>query len=212
MIDSDLKRTTLANYETNVTRPDLEMLLKISKFYGVTVDNILAGELEPNNTPLPQNGAVIPVDLGDTFIMNVPLVPIPAYAGYLSKYDAPDYIEDLPKIPWIVDKEHKGRYLTFEVKNDSMSDGTNESYLQGDYILVREIPRQYWRDKLHYKKWDFVVHVRGENVLLKKIIAHDTKEGKILLHSLNPEYSDTWVNLDDVAQLFNVVRVMRKKQ
>ena len=39
-----------------------------------------------------------------------------------------------------------------------MNDGTEESYLEGDRLLCREIYSQYWvESKLHYTKWDFVI-------------------------------------------------------
>ena len=41
-------------------------------------------------------------------IMQVPLVNQYAYAGYLSGFADNEYIENLPKIPFILDKEYRG--------------------------------------------------------------------------------------------------------
>lgn len=151
------------------------------------------------------------IDLGDRIILNVPLVNQYAYAGYLSGFGDNEYVEALPTTPFIVDKEPKGKYIAFEVRGDSMDDGTSSSYINGDILLCREIKRELWQSKLHIKKWDFVIVHRTKGIVVKQIKDHNTGNGHIMLHSLNPEYDDFTVKMDDVLQLFNVVQVMRKK-
>lgn len=148
---------------------------------------------------------------GDIFIMEVPLVNQYAYAGYLRGYSDAEYLGSLPKIPWLVEKEYKGNYCSFEVRGDSMRDGTGDEYREGDKVLCREIIKDHWRDKLHIRKWDFIIVHKTEGILLKKIIDHDTGKGILKLHSLNDQYEDFEINLKDVAQIFNVVQVARKK-
>ena len=152
-----------------------------------------------------------PVNLGEKAIMYVPLVNKYAYAGYLSGFGDGEYIQSLPTLPMIADREGRGVYMAFEVRGDSMDDGTRHSYEQGDLIICREIARHHWANKLHIAKYDFVVVHRTEGILLKKIIHHDTKAGTLTLHSLNTLYDDISVSLDDVAQIFNVIKVEREK-
>jgi phage repressor protein C with HTH and peptisase S24 domain len=151
------------------------------------------------------------VNLAEKTIMYVPLVNKYAYAGYLSGFGDAEYIGSLPAIPMIADREGRGNYVAFEVKGDSMDDGTRNSYEQGDIIICRQIAPHHWQSKLHIHKYDFVVVHRTDGVLLKKIVAHDTAAGTLTLHSLNPLYDDFTVALDDVAQLFNVIKVEREK-
>lgn len=68
-----------------------------------------------------------------------------------------------------------------------------------------------WQSKLHIHKYDFIIVHRTEGILLKKIIKHDTTDGVITLHSLNALYDDFAINLNDVAQIFNVIKVEREK-
>lgn len=143
-------------------------------------------------------------------LMYVPLVNQYAYAGYLSGSGDPDYVDSLPLIPWLVDKEYKGNYLCFEVSGDSMNDGTIEGYKHGDVVLVREISPDYWKSPLHIKDWDFIV-AHDESIVLKKIIAHDTEKGTITLHSLNQIFEDFTINLNEVRKLFNVIKHVRNK-
>lgn len=151
------------------------------------------------------------LDMGDKEVMNVPFVNQYAYAGYLDGYFDEGYIETLPKVPWIVDKEHKGKYISIEVKGDSMDDGSRDSYIEGDILLCREIKHDLWRSRLHIKKWDFVIVHKTKGITIKKITEHNLEQGTLNLHPLNEEYKDFEVQLNDVRQIFNVVQVKRKK-
>ena len=152
-----------------------------------------------------------PVNLAEKAIMYVPLVNKYAYAGYLSGFGDAEFLQSLPTIPMIADREGRGTYMAFEVKGDSMDDGSRNSYEHGDIIIGRQIAQHHWQNKLHINKYDFVIVHRTEGVLLKKIIKHDTVKGTLTLHSLNTLYDDFVVNIDDVAQIFNVIKVEREK-
>ena len=93
-----------------------------------------------------------------------------------------------------------------------MNDGTEESYLEGDRLLCREIKRELWIDsKLHIRKWDFVI-VHKEGVLIKRIVEHNVENGTITVHSLNPIYPDKVISLAEVYQIFNVIEFLRPKR
>jgi len=147
----------------------------------------------------------------DNNIMYVPLVNQYAYAGYLSGYGDPEYVEELPKIPFIADKEYKGEYLCFEAKGDSMDDGTDEAIKERDILLCRNVRKDYWKSKLHINKWDFVIVHKEIGIVTKRIIKHDVENGIITLHSLNDYYEDFDVHLKDVSQILNIVDIQRKK-
>ncbi len=151
------------------------------------------------------------VNFGEQLLMYVPLVNQYAYAGYLSGYADEEYVERLPKVPFLVDREYKGTYRCFEVRGDSMDDGSVDSYLPGDKVLGRQIAQQHWRNKLHIRKWDFIIVHKTEGILIKKILDHQTEDGLLKLHSLNPLYEDTTIHLKDVVEIYNVVQVARKK-
>ncbi|NDW10077.1 S24 family peptidase [Dysgonomonas sp. 520] len=150
--------------------------------------------------------------ISDSNIKFIPLVSQYAYAGYLSGYADNEYQETLPKVPVLVDHELKGRYVMFEVKGDSMNDGSDQSILEGDRLLGREIRSDLWKYKLHINKWDFIIVHRTDGILVKRITHHDTEQCTITLHSLNPEYEDRIVHLNDVAQIFNVIEVHRNRR
>lgn len=145
-------------------------------------------------------------------IVFAPLVSQYAYAGYLSGYADEEYIEGLPVVPFFADHEAKGNYVAFEVRGDSMDDGTDEGYMEGDRVLGREIPPDLWvSSKLHIRKWDFII-VHTEGILIKRIIAHDVDKHLITIHSLNDMYEDKVLDLKDVRKIFNVIELQRPKR
>ena len=146
---------------------------------------------------------------------NFPFVSQKAYAGYLSGYADAEYVETLPTVAFPVDHTPQGNYLVFEVKGDSMNDGSYDSYLDGDLVLCREIQIDLWKDsKLHFDKWDFVI-VHEDGIIIKRIIDHNVENHTITIHSLNPDkktYPDKEINLCEVRQILNVVNMMRPRK
>lgn len=140
--------------------------------------------------------------------VQVPLVPIRAKAGYLVGYGDDVYIQTLPTVPVITDRTFHGKYRCFEVEGDSMDDGTRNAICDRDVILGREVGRQLWSCKLHYKDWLFVI-VHQDGILIKQIVDHKVDEGIIICHSLNPLYGEDFeVRLDEVSELYNVIKIV----
>lgn len=153
------------------------------------------------------------VEFHPTRQAGIPLVSQYAQAGYLGGYCDPEYIDALPTIDFTPDREMTGNYLAFEVKGDSMDDGTKESYIEGEIVICREVEKNYWRDsRLFFNKRDFVI-VHKEGVLIKRIVAHDIDRHLITIHSLNPLYQDRIIDLSEVMQIFSIVesRVQRRR-
>ena len=175
---------------------------KVSEHFISTNDsNIIANKNTNEAVPLNQN-----------FIINVPLVNQYAQAGYICGFQDAAYIATLPTIPFIIDHEAKGNYVAFEVRGDSMNDGTEESYLEGDRLLCREIAPYLWAEsKLHIRKWDFVIVHEG-GILVKRIIDHNVENHTITIHSLNDMYPDRVIDLAEVKQIFNVIELQRPRR
>lgn len=182
----------------------------ISKYGQFNLTWLLTGEGEMLNTPNQPSDEASPID--EPIILRVPLVSQYAQAGYLCGYADAAYMATLPTIPYIVDHEAQGHYVAFEVKGDSMNDGTEDAILEGDRLLCREIMPHLWADsKLHIRKWDFVI-VHTEGILVKRIINHDVENHTITIHSLNSMYPDKVINLADVKQIFNVIELQRPRR
>lgn len=68
-------------------------------------------------------------------IVTIPLVSQYAYAGYLSGYSDSDYMDRLPTIDFMPDRHMTGNYVAFEVRGDSMDDGTSAG-IAIHYIII----------------------------------------------------------------------------
>lgn len=133
--------------------------------------------------------------------VSVKVVTTKARAGFADSYYSEEYLEDLPTVLIEADKEYKGKYLAFEVDGDSME----PDYNKGDIVICREIKRDLWQYKLHYKDYDFVIAHGTQGVMLKEITSHNVETGEIVCHSLNENQKDFTLNLREVAFLYNVV-------
>ena len=148
-----------------------------------------------------------PVD--DLSYMNVPVIHIKAQCGYLAGYGDTEYIDTLPTMPVIVDKTYHGKYRIFEAEGDSMDDNSRLAICDGDKVLAREVRRDLWLPKLHINDWYFVIVHRTNGISIKQITAQDDK-GNITCHSLNELFNDYTVNLDDVVEIYNVIKVVER--
>lgn len=133
--------------------------------------------------------------------IEVRLVTNKARAGYTDSYYADEYLKDLPVVLVEADKEYKGKYMAFEVDGDSME----PDYYAGDIVIGREIKRELWQYKLHYKDYDFIIAHGTKGIMLKEITDHNVETGDIICHSLNNEHKDFILNLHEVSFLYNVV-------
>lgn len=156
------------------------------------------------------------IELSDgSYIMSTPLVNQKAYAGYLVGWGDPEYVEELPKHPIIVDKPYKGEYISFQVLGDSMDDGSADAIQAGDIITGRKIERSLWKSKLHLKKYREFIVVTMKGIIVKHVVDHDTERGVITCRSYNPDkekYPDITVQLSQVMQLLNVIQVTKKRR
>lgn len=149
-------------------------------------------------------------DLGNgKYHMKVKHVPFCAYGRFANEADTlePDK-EDWEDETFEVSKIAHGCYLSFEVKGESMDDGTRGSFEAGDRVLVRELGKEHWIDKIRYKDYPFWVVVFDSSVLIKQIVDQDLEEGTITFHSLNPspEYTDFTLHINNIRKLYYVIQ------
>ena len=192
---------------------------KIAKATGISESTI--GRYVKGDNPTPANAQLLiqyfegllpdfneAKQLTDIDFMSIPFIPIHAQAGYGRGYGDQEYIDSLPTIPVIVDKKYRGKYRVFEIEGDSMDNNTRDCLCNGDKVLGREVKFDLWKSKLHYNDWYFVIVTKNDGILTKKITSHDVENGVINCHSLNPIFEDFEVNLNDVSELYNVIKIV----
>ena len=135
-------------------------------------------------------------------------LPIEAQAGYLDGLES-QTVQELDQM--LIPKEfEKGSYLIVEISGDSMNDGSARAIQDGDKLLVKELQKHHWKNKLHYKQYLFIIMSR-EGVVCKQVTGHDIETGQLTCHSWNDLYKDYTVNLEDVYKLFYVKKIVERR-
>ena len=206
-ISNNVTITRIINEHRTPSRATCEKI--VSAFPAYNLEWLLTGEGNmltdaPSQT---YHSNARPVD--DLSYMNVPVIHIKAQCGYLAGYGDTEYIDTLPTMPVIVDKTYHGKYRIFEAEGDSMDDNSRLAICDGDKVLAREVRRDLWLPKLHINDWYFVIVHRTKGISIKQITAQDDK-GNITCHSLNELFNDYTVNLDDVVEIYNVIKVVER--
>lgn len=180
----------------SVQKPNTENLKLLSNYFHVTEEWLRTGR---GNKLISEDELKQKTYNG---FIEVKLVTTKARAGYSGAYYSEEYLKDMPSVVLESDSNHHGNYLAFEVDGDSME----PEYHKGDIVVCREIKRDLWRYKLHFKDWDFVIAHGTKGIMLKEITDHNTETGEITCHSINTEgHPDFVLNLGEVAYLYNVV-------
>lgn len=207
-------------YESGNTKPSADVLLNIleldkqinSQKYIVDISNISVNE--DSEVYKTKSGNIIDELPNGKFLLTVPLLPYKAHATYISEFQDAEYISDLTKVSFIVDRVPRGSYMAFEIQNDSMNDATldreasRSAILNGDIVLGRELGKQHWDSKLNTNSYPYWIIVHKDTIVCKEIINHDIDRGVIKCHSLNssPEFQDFELKLNDCHQLFNIIK------
>ena len=195
-----------------------QIKIALSKL-GVNIDWLDTGEGEMLRTseekaeekPHRIESNVRPVLEGEMEWIEVPLMPYKARAGVLAGFGDPDWREGKQTMHVLVDRRLRGDYLIYEVEGDSMDDGTTNSFLEGDFLLCRVLPKSDWQYGIKKRTMTFcVIATEAEGVVLKQVTRHDKAAGIITCHSLNPAYDDYEVNLSDVQAIFYVERLAQR--
>jgi transcriptional regulator with XRE-family HTH domain len=144
-------------------------------------------------------------------LMHVPLVSRYGQAEYLDRHNDKQYVDALPTLPVIAEHEGRGEYMCFEVRGDSMNDGSINSYTSGDILICREITLRSVRTKMFFNapRLCVIIH-KEEGIVVKQIMSCDAEKNEITIHSLNPLYEDCAMLLNDVKKLFNVIKLHRQ--
>lgn len=140
----------------------------------------------------------------------VPLVSRHAQAQYIHRLDDKLYINTLPVFPVTVEYGKKGNYVCFEMWDESMDDGTGNSYKPGDILICRETDRAFRQTNLYFNKpKSFVVIHENNGIIAAQITAHDPVKQSIRVHLLNPSRADAVLDLRNVKKLFDVLKLHR---
>jgi transcriptional regulator with XRE-family HTH domain/signal peptidase I len=202
-------RTTIANYESGVSEPNMETLLTFAKYFGVDIGEMIAKNVEKDGigSLSASNTKVIPLYKGQPQSLphvitvapdgdeNILYVPVKARAGYLLGYGDPEFVESLTsfRLPGLTN----ATYRMFEVEGPSMA----PNIMSGDRIIGE------WVDGVNGiidNHVHVVVHTGG--VAVKRVLNRVKDTGKILLKSdtvmHRAEYPIVEIAPEDVVEIW----------
>jgi len=210
----ELYRSTYSGYENGVAQPSIDILIKISDFYKISIDQLTRNDFskfsekewekieKKHNTDI--NGQKLRV-LTSIIDQNneelVELVPLKASAGYVSGYADPEYIKILPtfNLPFL--SKHK-KYRSFPIQGDSMPPVSDGSYVTAEFI-------QNWSI---IKSGTPCIIVTLEEGIVFKVVNNLLKEKQSFqLCSTNPLYKPYFVHVDNIVEIWKFVNYISEE-
>ncbi len=189
-LSAELKigRTTIANYESGISEPNVETLVIFANYFGISLDDLLSKKMEEiiksgqkdialkaafaQQPPAGYSSIPKVITVDNSGNDNIIYVPVKARAGYLLGYGDAEFMESLPtfRLPGL----SNSTYRMFEVEGPSMS----PNVLHGDRIIGEWVESlSDIRDNRVY----VVVHEGG--VAVKRVVNRLKERGKLYLKS-----------------------------
>ncbi|MCJ7934201.1 MAG: LexA family transcriptional regulator [Chryseobacterium sp.] len=191
-----LTRSRYVSYEDGRSEPPIEILIRISKFFNISIDLLVSVDIRKypldDILKLPDNRIVLPVMVdyeGNNFIE---IVPQKASMGYLKGYADPEYIEGLQRmyLPFLTN----GKYRGFLADGDSMPPFADGSCVIGEYVEKIE-------DLKPNKQYIFVT---PDGITYKTFLAKN--KTSITVSSDNSFYPSYDIAFEDLIEIWKYVR------
>ncbi|PZU87277.1 MAG: XRE family transcriptional regulator [Chryseobacterium sp.] len=131
-----ITRVRYAKYEDGTSEPPIELLLRISKYFGIGIDLLVSVDIRKypveDMIKHPDNRVLIPITVDSLGNNQIEIIPQKASMGYLNGYSDPEYIESLQTIslPFL----RNGKFRAFPANGDSMPPYKDGTYIVGKYI------------------------------------------------------------------------------
>lgn len=132
-------------------------------------------------------------------------IPFAAHASYIECFeDEVKLNQEFSTITFKVDHIGRGKYLGFESKGNSMWNNGGYDTPSGADILGREIGRHLWQYGFKKIKYGFIL-ITKTGIYHKDIESLD-ENGHLLLTSRNPENSAFKYPINDVKEIYSVIK------
>lgn len=188
-----ITRVRYAKYEDGTSEPPIEILLRISKYFRISIDLLVSVDIRKypldEMLNLPDNRILLPVLVDKSGNNRIEIIPQKASMGYLNGYSDPEYIESLQTIslPFL----RNGKYRAFPASGDSMPPYKDGTYIVGKYV-----------ENLSDLKTDktYVFITTNDGILYKRFQFH---EGSfICVKSDNSFYEPLKIPLPEITEIW----------
>lgn len=195
----DITRATLAGYENGKHAPPSSFLQKVSTNFDVSIDKLIFDDIEKDITQ--QNIAVktdnqvrvLAITVNEKQRENIEFIPIKAIAGYAQNFENTDFMGELSRFTFPKLKE--GTYRAFEIQGSSMLPIKEGDVIIGRYVEQREQIRSNKR---------YIILLREEGLLFKRVIIEKSVKNNVILLSDNPDFQPFTVCLEDILEVWEM--------
>lgn len=204
----DLTRSSYSGYENGIAEPSIEVLIRISSFFKVSLDDLIKKdfskltkiewETHAKGIQVDAKGEklrILTTVLDDKNEELIEMIPQKARAGYTSGYADPEYLKVLPtfNLPFLSKNK---KYRSFPIMGDSMPPINNGAQVIGEYI-------QNWENIKNGHP--YIVVTKEDGIVFKIIHKIDDFPDKLQLLSTNPIYKPYTISYNDVLELWKFV-------
>ena len=191
-----MSRVRYSKYEDGRSEAPYEILIRISKFFNVSIDLLLTLDISKypvdNMMKLPENRVVLPIIVDSEGENYIEIVPQKASMGYLQGYSDNEYIEKLArmKLPFL----KNAKYRAFLADGDSMPPFADGSYIIGEYV-------EQLKDLKSGKEYIFVT---SEGITYKTFV--EQTEKSVVVSADNTFYKPYKISIENVLEIWKYVR------
>ena len=131
-----ITRSRYVKYEDGTSEPPLEILIRISKYFNLSIDLLLSVDIRKypldDMLKVAENRILLPVAVDSKGDNKIEIIPAQASMGYLNGYNDPEYIESLQtlSLPFL----RNGKYRAFPASGDSMPPYKDGTYIVGRFV------------------------------------------------------------------------------
>lgn len=199
----DLKRGTLGAYEEGRSEPKIETLLKITKHFQITLEDILTRELKVNELLQFKDDLLFQSKISwEENFTSIPCITKSQLKNYPSYFNKAHYIKDLPNITLPTNSSKDLRAL---VISSLEMNNYGQGFSPKDIIIGEEMAIENMMKKNH----EFLAFVILEDeILFRNIII---QEEKVKLCAFHPSVDDLLLEKDQIFEVWKVIHVFYHK-
>ena len=205
---------TIQLYERKNANIPIKNLTKIADYFEMTIAELYLHEVNDfgegyiRKQPFTKHGSVFyPLDHGKYLIM-APLVLMEDYDGYIGKLKKKDTGKNPFQAGFVIDYLEDRTYIAFEITGDSMDDHSLDAVPNKAIVLGLDLNKSMLAkgDNAPWNKPYLLVC--NDRIICKQLTGFDKGKRTVHCHNLNtsPEYQDFELPLDDILQVFRIVK------
>ena len=196
-----ISRASLAKYEGAVNEPSLDVLVRISRYFQISIDVLLTlniGQSEVNLDKLrysSEQSMILPIQVNQEGENVIEIVPHHAQAGYMGNYNDPGFIESLDQMALPFQALH-GKCRAFPIDGDSMPPFGPGSFVVGRQILDLHSVKRGFR---------YVLVSRDQGIVFKRVYPDPNSRATWKLVSDNPKHEPFEIHLNEIVEVWEFV-------